>query len=254
MSEFQRVIDADNLWCVILKEAQSMVDEHKVLSEFYKKNIIQHDSLEKALAYIIASKLSDSVEYVEEWQSNILKIMQECPNIAKSAKEDLLCQLIGNASIKDHHTPLLYFNGYLALQCYRIAHYYWTKNNYTMASYIQGKVTSLFSVDIHPAAIIGKGVFMDHAFGIVVGETAVIEDGVTIFHGVTLGGKGKLQGDRHPKVRKNAFIGSGATILGNIEVGEGAKIASGAVVIKPVSAGDTMIGSISKSISTINKS
>ncbi len=247
MADYQREINIENLWDIILQEAESVATDSPLLADFYQRNILQHHSYDAALAYILAEKLSDpvfqtNVSKTRDWQHFLLDIMSKQSNIAQAAMKDLICQLKSNASIKDHYTPLLYFGGYQALQSYRFAHYCWNNNQHAIANYIQGRVVVLYGVDIHPGAIIGEGIFIDHAVGIVIGETAVVEDDVTLFQSVTLGGTGKGVGDRHPKVRKGAFIGSGAVIFGNIEIGENAKVAGGAVVVKPVAANTTVVG------------
>ena len=131
-------------------------------------------------------------------------------------------------------TPLLYLKGFHAIQSYRITHYLWNQNRKALALYLQNQISVAFDVDIHPAAKIGHGIMFDHATGIVVGETSVIENDVSILQGVTLGGTGKESGDRHPKVREGVMIGAGAKILGNIEVGKYAKIGANSVVLQPV--------------------
>lgn len=139
-------------------------------------------------------------------------------------------------------TPLLYFKGFHALQAYRIAHWLWRQGRKPLALFLQNRISSVFAVDIHPAARIGKGIMFDHATGIVIGETAVVEDNVSIMQSVTLGGTGKEAGDRHPKVRKGVLISAGAKILGNIEVGECAKVGAGSVVLKDVPPRSTVAG------------
>ena len=246
MLQFQRHIDVDNLWNIILGEAQAVVDATPLLRAFYERNILQHTSYNAALAHVLAEKMADKPENTAQWSECFFGLMAEHKSIALAASKDLLCQLQNNAAIKDHYTPLLYFGGYQALQCYRLAHVCWLNNQAAVANYIQSKVVSLYGVDIHPAAKIGAGIFMDHAVGIVIGETAVVEDDVTLFQNVTLGGTGKGSGDRHPKVRRGAFIGSGAQVFGNIEIGAYAKVAGGAVVVKAVAPGTTVVGPLAK--------
>ena len=248
MNQYQRHIDVDNLWSIIIAEAQAVVDKTPLLSSFYERNILQHGSYEAALAYVLAEKMADTPNSVNQWHECFVALIHEHQWIGQAARQDLLCQLQNNAAIKDHYTPLLYFGGYQALQCYRLAHVCWHHEQAALASYIQSKVVALYGVDIHPAAKIGAGIFMDHAVGIVIGETAVVEDEVTVFQNVTLGGTGKGQGDRHPKVRRGAFIGSGAQIFGNIEIGAEAKIAGGAVVVKAVAPGTTVVGPAAKTL------
>lgn len=248
MNQYQRHIDVDNLWSTIIAETKAVVAETPLLTSFYDRNILQHHSYDAALAYVLAEKMADTPDNTNQWQECFLGLMGEHKSIGQAASHDLLCQLRNNAAIKDHYQPLLYFGGYQALQCYRLAHICWHHQQAALASYIQSKVVSLYGVDIHPAAKIGAGIFMDHAVGIVIGETAVVEDDVTLFQNVTLGGTGKGSGDRHPKVRRGAFVGSGAQIFGNIEIGAHAKVAGGAVVVKPVLPGTTVVGPAAKTL------
>ena len=246
MDDYLRSINVDTLWQTILNEAEIIIENSPLLSKFYQRQLLQHPSFEAALSYILAEKLASNHDQIACWQLHLLEIMRLDKTIVESALSDLICQLENNASIKDNYSPLLYFGGFQALQAYRFAHYCWLNNDQPLANYIQSCVVSLYGVDIHPAAVIGKRIFIDHAVGIVIGETTVIEDNVTLFQGVTLGGTGKGSGDRHPKIREGVFIGSGAIILGNIEIGQNAKIAAGAVVLKPVLANQTIIGVAAK--------
>ncbi len=246
MANFKREINAEDLWKNILDEAQLVANEFELLSDFYRRNILQHSSFQQALAHVLAEKLTDDPSQTQAWQALLLEVMDAEPCIYQAALDDLLCQLQSNASIKDNYTPLLYFGGYQALQCYRFSHFFWHQKKSALALFIQGRMVSLFGVDIHPAAVIGKGIFMDHAVAIVIGETAIVEDDVTLFQSVTLGGTGKGMGDRHPKVRKGAFIGAGTQVFGNIEIGENAKVAGGTVVVKSVAANTTVIGSVAR--------
>ena len=138
--------------------------------------------------------------------------------------------------------PLLYLKGFLGLQSYRIAHWLWQRGRSELALYIQGRVSEVFGMDIHPAADIGKGIMIDHATSVVVGETAVVKDNVSMLHEVTLGGTGKDSGDRHPKVMCGVLLGAGAKVLGNVTIGQGAKIAAGSVVLTDVPAHQTYAG------------
>lgn len=255
MSDYVRAIDVASLWPTILQETQQEVKNSPLLSDFLQRNILDHTNFESALCYILAEKLADDQSAVVLWKSYFYDILcaQEntmlCINkstIKAAALADLLCQLRSNASIKDHYSPLLFFAGYQALQCYRFAHYCWNNDQRIMANFIQAKTVSLFGIDIHPAACIGSGIFLDHSVAVVIGETAIVEDDVTIFQSVTLGGTGKGCGDRHPKVRQGAFIGSGAVIYGNIEIGKNAKVAGGAVVVKNVAENTTVLGPIAQ--------
>jgi len=249
MTDYHRSIDLERLWHTVLAEARTDAQRFPVLADFYRLNLLQHATFAAALAYVLAAKLADSDAQIVPWHRLFNDLMAAHPEIEAAALKDLSCQLQSNASVKDHYTPLLHFGGYQALQSYRLAHACWQQGDRPLANYIQGRVVTLYGVDIHPAAQLGAGIFIDHAVGIVVGETAVIEDDVTIFQSVTLGGTGKGSGDRHPKVRQGVFIGSGALILGNIEIGAGAKVGAGAIVVKSVAPNQTVIGTAAKSIS-----
>ncbi|WP_271274340.1 serine O-acetyltransferase EpsC [Aliamphritea hakodatensis] len=250
MTDYKREIDLTTLWPTVVAEAELAARDFPMLEDFYRRNIIQHDSFAGALAFVLAEKLLDRdaggaaelKDQLNQWRTFLQQQITAEPAIEEAAFCDLLCQLQSNASIKDHYTPLLHFASYQALQCHRIAHHCWHSDQRAMASYIQGRVVSLFGVDIHPGAKIGRGIFIDHAVGVVVGETAVIEDNVTLFQNVTLGGTGKGSGDRHPKLREGSFVGSGAVIFGNVEIGAGAKVAGGAVVVNDIPAGTTVVG------------
>ena len=165
MTDYQRKINIDTLWQTVHEEAQKIVDSSPLLESFYQRNILQHQTFKSALTYILAEKLTEDSGQCGDWQSFLQKIMCEDSAIEAAALGDLLCQLQSNASIKDHYSPLLYFAGYQALQAYRFAHYCWLNNDKAMANYIQSRIVSLYGVDIHPAAVIGQRIFIDHAVG-----------------------------------------------------------------------------------------
>ena len=164
------------------------------------------------------------------------------PGLVATAEADLKAVFERDPACKGYVQPFLFFKGFLALQTHRVAHWMWREGRDTLAFYLQSRMSELFQVDIHPATQIGRGVFMDHGTGIVIGETAVVGDDVSMLHGVTLGGTGAERGDRHPKIGKGVLLGASATVLGNIEIGDYAKIASGSVVLKPVPPGCTAAG------------
>src|SRR5581483_830488 len=155
---------------------------------------------------------------------------------------DLAAVFERDPACRAHVDAFLFYKGFHALQCYRVAHWLWTHDRRSMALFFQSRVSELFTLDIHPAARIGKGIMIDHGHGVVIGETAVVEDDVSMLHGVTLGGTGKEVGDRHPKVRRGVLISVGAKILGNIEVGEYSRVGAGSVVLKDVPPGCTAVG------------
>jgi serine O-acetyltransferase len=164
------------------------------------------------------------------------------PNIIESAMMDILAVQERDPAVEEYSIPLLYLKGFHALQIHRVAHWLWKQKRIPLALYLQNRSSVIFGVDVHPAATIGKGIMFDHATGVVVGETAVIEDNVSLLQGVTLGGTGKQSGDRHPKIRQGVMIGAGAKVLGNIEIGMGAKVGAGSVVLESVPAHTTVAG------------
>jgi serine O-acetyltransferase len=210
----------DPVWTTIKEAAQAAATNEPVLAGMLHATITSQPRFESALSYHLA-RLAGTTE----------------------VPAALIRQIFEEAFTADPAIgPLLWFKGYHALQTYRAAHWLWLNDRRTLAHYLQSRASSLFGLDIHPGAVIGKGIFIDHGTGVVIGETAVVEDGVSMLHGVTLGGTGKERGDRHPKVRRGVLLGAGAKVLGNIEIGACAKIAAGSVVLEPVPAGCTAAG------------
>jgi serine O-acetyltransferase len=204
--------------------------------------ILNHQSFAAALSYRLAQKLADHEMNAMLWREVCDEAFSSEPHIVESSLRDLRAVYKRDPACNEYMQPFLYFKGFLALQAQRVANWLWRHDRKALALFLQSRMSELFAVDIHPATKIGKGVFIDHATGVVIGETAVIEDDVSILQNVTLGGTGKDIGDRHPKIRRGALISVGAKVLGNIEVGEGAKVAAGSVVLKDVEAHCTVAG------------
>lgn len=232
----------NSLWQVIQEETRSEASREPALASFLHATILNHDSLECALSYHLANKLGSSEISALQVREIIEQAFKSDPEIITAVKADLQAVFDRDSACDNYMTPLLYFKGFHALQIHRIAHWLWRENRRCLALYLQSRVALIFSVDIHPAATMGKGIMLDHATGIVIGETAVVEDDVSIMQAVTLGGTGKESGDRHPKVRRGVLVSAGAKILGNIEIGESAKIGAGSVVLKPVEPFTTVAG------------
>lgn len=225
----------DTIWQRIYLEAQSAAHKEPVLASFFQATILDHDNLGSALSYHLANKLSSNAAPA----SMLRKLMDrafDTNKIIQSVAADIQATVTRDSACLSYLTPFLYFKGFLALQAYRVAHQLWLEDRRSLALLLQYRISLKFAVDIHPAAQIGSGLMIDHATGLVIGETAVVEDCVSIMQSVTLGGTGKASGDRHPKIRKGVLIGPGAKILGNIEVAEGAMVAASSVVLKPVPA------------------
>lgn len=226
--------DQQQIWQQIRQEAQILANSEPMLASFFHTTILKHDKLSNALSYILANKLASEIMPAIALKEIIEEAYQTAPNLIDSAACDIYAVKNRDPAVDKWSTPLLYLKGFHALQSYRITHYLWNKNHKTLAIYLQNEISIAFDVDIHPAAKIGCGIMLDHATGIVIGETSVIDNDVSILQGVTLGGTGKEHGDRHPKIREGVMIGAGAKILGNIEVGRYAKIGACSVVLQPI--------------------
>jgi serine O-acetyltransferase len=220
-------------WQTIRDEAIAAADNEPLLANLLDKLIIAQGDFAHALAAVLSAPRVFWHEGVSLTKV-IEDVISQDASIAENAMEDIEAVFEKDPATIDHISPLLFYKGYQSLQLYRVAHWLWFTRRKLLASYIQSRASQLYGVDIHPAAQIGKRVLIDHATGLVVGETAVIEDNVSILHGVTLGGTGKETGRRHPAIRKNSLLGANATILGNIEVGEGAVIGAGSVVLTSI--------------------
>ncbi len=221
----------DRIWTQLYQEANEEAAKEPILASYLHAIVLNHNTLEDALAFHLAGKLSGPSLQPMLMREVIDEAFLKRPEIGIEFREDLKAILERDAAAQKYVEPFLHYKGFLALQSYRIAHWLWISDRKGLAFHLQNRISELFGVDIHPAATIGKGLLIDHATSVVIGETAVIEDDVSILHEVTLGGTGNMTGDRHPKVRKGVLIGAGAKILGNVEIGEFSKIAAGSVVL-----------------------
>ena len=242
----------DVLWQYICQEAHTQINNEPILTHYFQTILLKHNSFADALSYMLANKLASQFINASDIQAIAKQAYLAEPAIIQSAMIDLMAVYTRDPATIYYSSPLLFYKGYQSIQAYRIAHWLWTQNRHSLASFLQSQIALEFGVDIHPAARIGHGVMFDHATGIVIGETAVVENDVSILQSVTLGGTGKESGDRHPKVREGVMIGANATILGNIEIGKGAKIGAGSVVLKPVPAHSTVAGVPAKIVGSTN--
>ena len=230
------------LWEKIREEARHYAASEPILASFFHSTILNHSSLKAALSYQLANRLDNHTMPGILLREVIEDAFEQSPEIVNAAMADILAVQDRDPAVDDYSTPLLYLKGFQAIQIHRVAHWLWNNNRIPLAMYLQNRSSELFAVDVHPAATIGKGIMFDHATGVVIGETAVIDDNVSLLQGVTLGGTGKTGGDRHPKIRQGVMIGAGAKVLGNIEIGIGAKIGAGSVVLEAVPAHTTVAG------------
>jgi serine O-acetyltransferase len=241
-SNIQEIASAGSLWQAMRKEVHARAQFEPLMATFLQATVLNHDTLQGALSFLLASKLDSSVVSSMAIREIIEEAFTAEPTIIHAAEIDIKATRERDPACNSYSTPFLFYKGFQALQVYRIAHWLWSEQRHTLAFFLQNQMTNIFAVDIHPAATIGCGVMFDHATGLVIGETAVVEDDVSILHGVTLGGTGKDSGDRHPKVRRGVLIGANASIIGNIEIGEGAKVGAGSVVMKSVPPHVTVAG------------
>ena len=232
----------DPIWVRIRNEAEAVARQEPQLASFIYASLLEHDALTSAVVHRISDRLDHPAMAGTTILQAFLDALADSPEIGDAFRADIVATYDRDPATTRFIEPVLYFKGFHAIQTYRLAHWLWGRHRKDFALYLQSRSSAVFQADIHPAAKIGRGIFLDHATGLVVGETAVIDDDVSLLHGVTLGGTGSENGDRHPKIRKGVMIGAGAKILGNIEIGHCARIAAGSVVIKPVPNNLTVAG------------
>ena len=237
-----KITQVDPVWNRILTEAEQAVKDEPMLGGLIHSSVLHHGSIECALAYRIALKLA-SGEMSEQLIREICDdAYTDDPSLALAARADIMAVYDRDPACHRFLQPLLFFKGFQAVQAYRVAHWLWRKGRQDLAYFFQMRVSEAFGVDIHPAARIGKGIMIDHAHSIVIGETAVVGDNVSMLHSVTLGGTGKEEEDRHPKIGEGVLIGAGAKVLGNIHIGHCSRIAAGSVVLHDVPPKTTVAG------------
>ncbi|KAA5598193.1 serine O-acetyltransferase [Blastochloris sulfoviridis] len=234
--------NADPVWERLRSEAEAVIAADPVLAAFVMATILNHDTLEEAVAHRLAARLDHPDVSDELIRHAYAEAIDADPSIGAAFRSDIVAVADRDPATTRFIEPVLYYKGFHAIQTHRLAHWLWGAGRRDFALYLQSRSSVIFQCDIHPAARIGRGIFLDHATGLVVGATAVIEDDVSMLHSVTLGGTGKERGDRHPKVRHGVMIGAGAKILGNIEIGHCARIAAGSVVLRDVPHNTTVAG------------
>lgn len=226
----------------ILSEAKEISTQESLLAPFISSHILNKNNLENVLAAVLSSVLQTDLLNKEQLNKLFIDAFTADKKILESATKDLQAVLERDPATTSYTLALICLKGFQSIQIHRLAHYLWKNNRKSLALAIQSANALRLGVDIHPACVMGHGIMLDHATGIVIGETSVIEDNVSILQGVTLGGTGKDCGDRHPKIRSGVMIGVGSIVLGNIEIGAGSKIGAGSVVLTDVAPHTTVVG------------
>ncbi|NJM83113.1 MAG: serine O-acetyltransferase [Tabrizicola sp.] len=237
-----KVTSVDPVWRRVREEAVEAIRAEPLLGGLVHSGLLHHPTMERALAYRFSLKLA-SGEMSEQILREIAdEAFDSDPHLGAAARSDLMAVFERDPACHRFLQPILFFKGYQAVQSYRVGHWLWNSGRRDLAYFVQMRVSEAFGVDIHPAARLGKGIMIDHAHSIVIGETAVVGDNVSMLHSVTLGGTGKSDGDRHPKIGDGVLIGAGAKVLGNIHVGQCSRIAAGSVVLEDVPKNTTVAG------------
>jgi serine O-acetyltransferase len=233
---------SDPVWARVRNEAEVVVRQEPQIASFIASSVLEHGTLDAAIVHRISRRLDHADVSATVIAQAFMDALRDAPEIGEAFRADVIATYDRDPATTRFIEPVLYFKGFHAIQTHRLAHWLWHKHRKDFALYLQSRASATFQTDIHPAAKIGRGIFLDHATGLVVGETAAIADDVSLLHGVTLGGTGSENGDRHPKIGKGVMIGAGAKILGNITIGHCARIAAGSVVLKPVPNNVTVAG------------
>ena len=237
-----------NIWNTIKNEVKLRIGAEPSLEPYLNQLILSQKNLTDSVASVLASKLNSDALSSSKIKEFILDVYKKCDHIEDDLINDLIFFKDHDPACKYFSTPILFYKGFQGLATYRAAHCLWNDNRHTMALFFQNRASEIFGVDIHPAAKISGGVMIDHATGVVIGETSVIDENVSIYQGVTLGGKGFENGDRHPKIKSGVSIFASSTILGNITIEKNAKVAAGSLVLKDVKKNTTVAGIPAKEI------
>jgi serine O-acetyltransferase len=235
-------INAQKVWACLCDEAQAASEQQPLMASYFHANVLNHDTFSSAISFFLSHHLA--TEYVPSMvvRDVFMQAIKSDPSIEERMLQDLIAHYTRDPTCEEYVTPLLYFKGYHAIQSYRIAHWLWQQGRTLFAYYMQSRIAELFHVDVHPAAQIAGGLMVDHATGVVIGETTVIEENVSMLHAVTLGGSGATTGKRHPTIGRGVLLSAGAKVLGGISIGAGTSIGAGSVVLESMPANSTVVG------------
>lgn len=232
----------DPLWIQLRRETRTIIRNEPLLASYLHATVLKHATLESALSFLLSGKLESPYLTALSLHDILRRAFRASGEIREAIRADLTAVVDRDPAAGSPAVPFLYFKGFHALEAWRVSHWLWQKDRRQLALYLQSRISEVFTLDIHPAAQIGRGILIDHGTGVVIGETAVIGDNVSMLHEVTLGGTGKQTGDRHPKVESGVLLGAGSKILGNIRIGAGSKVAAGSVVLTEVEKHTTVAG------------
>jgi serine O-acetyltransferase len=241
-SNVKTIQKVDPVWARVRAEAADIVEREPALAPFIFSAVLHHETLEASVVYRLTERLDHHDVPAQLIRQAYADALEDEPGIGDAFRADIVATVDRDPAVDRCIEPVLYFKGFHAIQTHRLAHWLWNKGRKDFAYYLQSRSSAEFQCDIHPAARIGRGIFLDHATGLVIGETSVVGDDVSMLQDVTLGGTGKEDGDRHPKIQNGVLIGAGAKILGNIEIGHCSRIAAGSVVLKAVPNNVTVAG------------
>ncbi len=243
MTQYQAKLGLlDPVWAAIKAEGQEIIDAEPAMAGVVYGAVLHHKTLESALSYRIAQKLASGDMTESVLNEVCVEAYKDMPELGQAARADIVAVLDRDPACHRSIQPLLYFKGFQAVQAYRVAHWLWETGRKDMAYFIQMRSSEVFGIDIHPGAVVGQGLMIDHAHSIVIGETAVVGDNVSMLHSVTLGGTGKDDDDRHPKIGNGVLLGAGAKVLGNIHIGHCSRVAAGSVVLRDIPPNKTVAG------------
>ncbi len=242
MRAVEKVASCDPIWSALRAQAEQLAESEPELASIAHATILKHDSLEEALSYLLAKKIGGEDLSPMQLREMFQDAFAAEPAMGEAVRADLSAVFQRDPACHSYVQAFLFFKGFHALESYRVAHFLWNQGRKLVALFIQNRMSDLFAVDIHPAARLGRGIMIDHATGVVIGETTVVGDDVSMLHGVTLGGTGKENEDRHPKIGRGVLLSVGAKVLGNIEIGEYSRVGAGSVVLKAVPPHTTVAG------------
>jgi len=234
--------EKDPVWLTLREEIEMMAGAEPMLASYLHAVVLNHHTLEDALSFLLAEKLASPHLSAMTLREVIYLALCSAKDIRSAIRLDLMAIVKRDPAARGLAEPFLHYKGFHALEAYRVSHWLWKAGRQPLALYYQNRISEVFAVDIHPAATIGKGIFVDHGTSLVIGETSIVGDNVSMLHEVTLGGTGNETGDRHPKIGNGVLIGAGAKILGNVRVGDGSKVGAGSVVLDDVPAHTTVVG------------